>query len=117
MQSRLGQVLLIAALIVPFAGCPGSTAIRLGEWSFEIDEDGTLYSIILYSNGTAEVPAGAAAIFNGTLTWTQDETVFRMNQQISSDIWVYTSTSLSRTSMEGVITGPNMGTWTASFVK
>jgi hypothetical protein len=117
MKSRMGQFLLVAALIVPFAGCPGSTGIRLGEWEFEIDGDGTLYQLVLEAGGGVSIPADATAIFFGSLVWQQAETTFSMTQQHSGDVWLYTSTMLSRTSMEGTYTGPGAGTWTATFVK
>jgi len=117
MKSRVGQLLLVAALIVPFAGCPGSTGIRLGEWAFEIDEDGTLYPLVLHAGGAATIPADATAIFFGSLVWQQSETTYSMTQQDSGNVWLYTSTMLSRTSMEGTYTGPGAGTWTATFVK
>jgi len=117
MKSRVGQFLLVAALVVPFAGCPGTTGIRLGEWEFEIDQDGTLYPLVLQAGGGVSIPADATAIFFGSLVWQQTETTFNMTQQISGDVWLYSSTMLSRTSMEGTISGPNTGTWTANFVK
>ncbi len=119
MKSRGVQILLVATLLVPFAGCPTSSdlPIRLGEWNFEVDEDGTLYPVIIRANGTAEVPQDAAAEFFGTLTWSQDNTGFKLNQQISTSVWVYSAATPMRTSMAGIITGPNTGTWTATFVK
>ncbi len=117
MKSRMVHVTLIAALLIPFAGCPASSAIRLGEWVFEVDEDGTLYPLVLHAGGEVTIPADATAIFFGDLVWSQYETNFRMTQQIGNDSWLYSSTMLTRTSMAGVITGPNSGTWTAQFVK
>lgn len=122
-KSRFTCLLILAALVIPMAGCPGAGGIA-GLWLFRTGGSTTALGLELLPNGeTAHAPVGPNGVDNnflGSLTWTRTGDDVRLTQTNGPTIFYYTGKITNGNAMsgtylnaEGFNPGVNYGSWSA----
>lgn len=114
---------MLSGAMVGLTGCPGKQ-VSTGTWLFTVtqyrDDGVSVMALNLEDGGSTQNPDPRPAdvgLFNGAVTWMQNESTFTMSQVTNGGEgnWTYAGTVHSPTSMDGIWRRftRTQGTWTA----
>jgi len=113
MRTRLMSSLILVAIVIPMAGCPGGASMAIGIWLVQFDSGSNYVGVEFLANGdmnefnSGPFPVGANAWFEGMLTWQRRGNAVTILQDINGTIYTFAGTLENSTFMTGMWTDPN----------